>query len=61
MHDVVLKVIPKKKVKRNKERGWSEMQVLQGLNYPNIMCLVSLPHAPPLFPCHDTHPSSFVT
>lgn len=35
--DVALKVIPKKKVKGNEEAVWGEMEVLKGLNHPNIV------------------------
>lgn len=35
--DVALKVIPKKKVKGNESSVWSEMEVLRGLNHPNIV------------------------
>ncbi|CCM01318.1 uncharacterized protein FIBRA_03367 [Fibroporia radiculosa] len=35
--DVALKVIPKKKVKGNEESVWSEMDVLKGLDHPNIV------------------------
>ncbi len=47
--DVALKAIPKKKVKGNEESVWSEMQVLQGLDHPNVVRSVSLPLALPLF------------
>jgi calcium/calmodulin-dependent protein kinase I len=40
--EVALKAIAKKKVKGNEESVWSEMQVLQGLDHPNIV-------RPPLF------------
>ena len=33
---VALKVIPKKKVKGNEESVWGEMEVLKGLDHPNI-------------------------
>ncbi|KAH8111157.1 kinase-like domain-containing protein [Phellopilus nigrolimitatus] len=36
-YDVALKVIPKKKVKGNEEAVWGEMEVLRGLNHPNIV------------------------
>jgi len=36
VHDVALKAIPKK-VKGNEESVWSEMQVLQGLDHPNVV------------------------
>lgn len=35
--DVALKVIPKKKVKGNESSVWSEMEVLKGLNHPNVV------------------------
>ncbi|OCB89519.1 Pkinase-domain-containing protein [Sanghuangporus baumii] len=35
--DVALKVIPKKKVKGNEEAVWAEMNVLRGLDHPNIV------------------------
>ncbi|TDL22436.1 Pkinase-domain-containing protein [Rickenella mellea] len=35
--DVALKVIPKKKVKGNEAAVWAEMEVLRGLNHPNIV------------------------
>jgi calcium/calmodulin-dependent protein kinase I len=35
--EVALKAIAKKKVKGNEESVWSEMQVLQGLDHPNIV------------------------
>ena len=35
--DVALKIIPKKKVKGNEEAVWSEMDVLKGLDHPNIV------------------------
>lgn len=35
--DVALKVIPKKKVKGNEEAVWGEMDVLRGLDHPNIV------------------------
>ncbi|KAG8933014.1 hypothetical protein FRC03_008634 [Tulasnella sp. 419] len=35
--DVALKVIPKKRVKGNESAVWSEMQVLRGLDHPNIV------------------------
>ncbi|KIY53133.1 Pkinase-domain-containing protein, partial [Fistulina hepatica ATCC 64428] len=34
---VALKIIPKKKVKGNESNVWSEMDVLKGLNHPNIV------------------------
>ena len=34
--EVALKVISKKKVKGNEASVWGEMEVLQGLNHPNI-------------------------
>ena len=35
--EVALKVIPKKKVKGNGESVWEEMEVLKGLDHPNIV------------------------
>ncbi|KZT24357.1 Pkinase-domain-containing protein, partial [Neolentinus lepideus HHB14362 ss-1] len=35
--EVALKVIPKKKVKGNEASVWSEMDVLKGLDHPNIV------------------------
>lgn len=35
--DVALKVIPKKKVKGNESSVWGEMEVLKGLDHPNIV------------------------
>lgn len=35
--DVALKVIPKKKVKGNEDAVWGEMDVLRGLDHPNIV------------------------
>ncbi|KAH8827673.1 kinase-like domain-containing protein [Flagelloscypha sp. PMI_526] len=35
--DVALKIIPKKKVKGNESSVWGEMDVLKGLNHPNIV------------------------
>ncbi|EJF58471.1 Pkinase-domain-containing protein [Dichomitus squalens] len=35
--EVALKVIPKKKVKGNESSVWSEMEVLRGLEHPNIV------------------------
>jgi calcium/calmodulin-dependent protein kinase I len=35
--EVALKVIPKKKVKGNEASVWSEMEVLKGLDHPNIV------------------------
>ncbi|KAF8727793.1 hypothetical protein AX14_007004 [Amanita brunnescens Koide BX004] len=35
--DVALKIIPKKKVKQNEASVWSEMDVLKGLDHPNIV------------------------
>ena len=37
--EVALKVIPKKKVKGNEDSVWGEMEVLKGLNHPNIVSL----------------------
>lgn len=38
--EVALKIIPKKKVKGNEESVWGEMEVLKGLDHPNIVCAV---------------------
>ena len=38
--DVALKVIPKKKVKGNEASVWGEMDVLKGLDHPNIVRLL---------------------
>ena len=35
--DVALKMISKKKVKGNEESVWDEMEVLKGLDHPNIV------------------------
>ncbi|KAF8186260.1 kinase-like domain-containing protein [Pholiota molesta] len=35
--EVALKIIPKKKVKGNEESVWGEMDVLKGLDHPNIV------------------------
>ncbi|KAJ2915800.1 hypothetical protein MD484_g4617, partial [Candolleomyces efflorescens] len=35
--DVALKIIPKKKVKGNEASVWGEMEVLKGLDHPNIV------------------------
>jgi calcium/calmodulin-dependent protein kinase I len=35
--DVALKLIPKKKVKGNETSVWGEMEVLKGLDHPNIV------------------------
>ncbi|KAI6032591.1 Pkinase-domain-containing protein [Pisolithus orientalis] len=35
--EVALKVIPKKKVKGNEEAVWGEMEMLKGLDHPNIV------------------------
>ena len=40
--DVALKVIPKKKVKGNEASVWGEMEVLKGLDHPNIVSVPSL-------------------
>lgn len=37
--DVALKVIPKKKVKGNEASVWGEMEVLKGLDHPNIVSI----------------------
>jgi hypothetical protein len=36
--DVALKIIPKKKVKGNEASVWDEMEMLKGLDHPNIVC-----------------------
>ena len=38
--EVALKVIPKKKVKGNESSVWGEMEVLRGLDHPNIVSVV---------------------
>lgn len=35
--DVALKIIPKKKVKGNEASVWGEMEVLKGLDHPNVV------------------------
>jgi hypothetical protein len=35
--EVALKIIPKKKVRGNEASVWEEMEVLKGLNHPNIV------------------------
>lgn len=47
--NVALKVIPKKKVKGNEEAVWGEMEVLKGLDHPNIVRFVILS-----VPCSET-------
>jgi hypothetical protein len=52
--EVALKAIPRKKGKGNEESVWSEMQVLQGFDHPNIVRPISprtiyLPHPDSLF------------
>ena len=37
-----LKIIPKKKVKGNEASVWGEMEVLRGLDHPNIVRFVSV-------------------
>lgn len=39
LQDVALKTIPKKKVKGNEASVWGEMEVLKGLDHPNIVRL----------------------
>lgn len=39
--DVALKMIPKKKVKGNESSVWGEMEVLKGLDHPNIVSILS--------------------
>jgi calcium/calmodulin-dependent protein kinase I len=40
--EVALKMIPKKKVKGNEESVWGEMEVLKGLDHPNVVRRFSL-------------------
>ena len=40
--DVALKVIPKKKVKESEANVWGEMEVLKGLDHPNIVSIDSI-------------------
>ena len=40
--EVALKVIPKKKVKGNESSVWGEMEVLRGLDHPNIVSASSI-------------------
>jgi calcium/calmodulin-dependent protein kinase I len=42
LQDVALKTIPKKKVKGNEASVWGEMEVLKGLEHPNIVRLVMI-------------------
>lgn len=42
--DVALKVISKKKVKGNESSVWGEMEVLKGLDHPNIVRRNGLRH-----------------
>lgn len=42
MKEVALKVIAKKKVKGNEPSVWGEMEVLRGLDHPNIVSLLTL-------------------
>ena len=44
--EVALKVIPKKKVKGNEASVWGEMEVLRGLDHPNIVSSVFSPLSP---------------
>ncbi|KAF8879117.1 kinase-like domain-containing protein [Infundibulicybe gibba] len=37
LKDVALKIIPKKKVKGNEASVWGEMEVLKGLDHPNVV------------------------
>ena len=39
--EVALKVIPKKKVKGNEASVWGEMEVLKGLDHPNIVSFLN--------------------
>lgn len=43
--DVALKAIPKKKVKGNEDAVWGEMNVLKGLDHPNIVRIPFLPYS----------------
>lgn len=40
--DVALKVIPKKKVKGDDTNVWGEMEVLKGLDHPNIVRMLTV-------------------
>ena len=42
-HEVALKIIAKKKVKGNEESVWGEMDVLRGLDHPNIVAFPTFP------------------
>ena len=41
--DVALKVIPKKRVKGNESVVWGEMEVLRGLDHPNVVSDMPIP------------------
>jgi hypothetical protein len=43
-HEVALKIIAKKKVKGNEASVWGEMDVLRGLDHPNIVAFLLLPY-----------------
>lgn len=40
--DVALKVIPKRRVKGNESVVWGEMEVLRGLDHPNVVSDISV-------------------
>jgi serine/threonine protein kinase len=46
--EVALKVIPKKKVKESEANVWGEMEVLKGLDHPNIVKHLGLRFHPDL-------------
>lgn len=56
--EVALKVIPKKKVKGNEEAVWGEMEVLRGLDHPNIVSSLLYINFGPLYSCRDCRSSS---
>jgi len=43
--EVALKMIPKRKVKGNEASVWGEMDVLKGLDHPNIVSIVCFGHS----------------
>lgn len=47
--EVALKAIPKKKVKGNETNVWGEMEVLKGLDHPNIVSNLVFASNPPCF------------
>ena len=49
--EVALKIIPKKKVKGNEESVWGEMEVLKGLDHPNIVRVFIIRYLPSLISC----------